>query len=120
MAETIQGSYRGLLVRIALRSLVSFPCYCIPIFAVCYYTYDHVFGTTMCLTLPFLGLAAVMSIRSLVQVHRLLRAYPKGYRRALNAVAVTLSAPTMIAMGAVVLSFVVPLSIWLYKGLAGQ
>ncbi len=120
MVGTIQNSYRGLLTRIAVWSLVSLPCYWIPVFAVCYYTYDHVFGTTMCLTLPFLALATVMSLRSLVGVYRITRPYPKGHRRALNVIALTLSAPTIVATGLVVLSFIVALACGTFMSLRGR
>ena len=119
MSQTIQNSYYRLLARIALWSLVSLPCYWIPLFAAYYYTDHHSLGATACFSIPFLGLAAVMSVRSLVEVHRVLRPRPKGYRCALSVIALTLSAPTMVATGIMAFAFISILAYDVYMGLRG-
>jgi hypothetical protein len=119
MIQIIQNSYCRLLARIALWSLVSLPCYWIPLFAGYYYTDHHSLGAIMCFSIPFLGLAAVMSIWSLVEVHKVLRPCPKGYRCALSAIALTLSAPTMVATGIVAFAFIVVTVYGVYMGLRG-
>lgn len=119
MSQTIQNSYCRLLARTALWSLVSLPCYWIPLFAAYYYTDHHSLGTMVCFSIPFLGLAAVMSVRSLVEVHKFLRPHPKGYRCALSAIALILSAPTMVATGIVVFAFITILAYYVYMGLRG-
>ncbi len=117
MTETIQSSYHGLLARIALWSLVSLPCVWVPLFAEVHYPTDasrlgseaDSLPMVACFGVPFLGFAAIISVRSLVEVHRILRSYPRGHRYALNAIALTLSVPTIAAAGLVVLCFVLTL-----------
>jgi len=120
MGQTIQNSYCSLLARIALWSLVSLPCYWIPVLADYYYAGpDSRLGTVVCFSLPFLGLAAVMSLLSLVEVHKVLRPRPKGYRCALSMIALALSAPTMVATGIVAFAFIVVTVYGVYMGLRG-
>jgi hypothetical protein len=119
MIQTIQNSYCGLLARIALWSLVSLPCYWIPLFAGYCYTEHHSLGAVMCLSIPFLGLAAVMSIRSLVEEHKVLRPRSKGCRWTLSVIAVMLSAPTMVATGIVAFAFIIISVYGVYMSLRG-
>lgn len=120
MGQTIQNSYCRLLARIALWSLVSLPCYWIPVFADYYYAGpDSRLGAVTCFGLPFLGLAAVMSVLSLIEVHRVLRPRPKRYRCALSMIALALSAPTVVATGIVVFAFIIILAYGVYTGLRG-
>ena len=119
MSQTIQNSYGRLLARITLWSLVALPCYWIPLFAAYYYTEHHSLGTGMCISIPFLGLATVMSIQALLEVHRVLRPRPKGYRCALSVIALTLSAPTMVATGIMAFAFISILAYDVYMGLRG-
>ncbi len=118
MAETIQRTYRGLLARIALWSLVSLPSYWIPLLSMFHYGETRILTPIICcFGVPFLGVAAVMSVRSIAGVRKALQPYPKGRRWALGFVALTLSAPTVVAAGTIVSVFVLILAHEIYRAL---
>jgi len=120
MGETIQKSYGGLLARIALWSLVSLPCYWIPVLALWYYRVDYpqLMGF-VCLAVPLLGLAAVMVIRALGGMHEALEPYPKGRRRTLSLVALAASAPALGAIAVIGTMVIVTLVYGVYTALRG-
>ena len=101
MSELVQKSYGGLLTRIALWSLVSLPCFWVPVFAEFHYAVDDSrLGIVPVLGLPFLALTAAMIIPALARVDQVLAPCSKGRRRVLSFVALAVSTP---ALGAIAL-----------------
>ncbi len=112
MAETSQSSYRGLLARIALWSLVSLPCFWIPLLGAYHYAVDDpglaivvVFGV------PLVALLAAMVIPALSGMGQVLEPYSKGRRRVLSLVAWAVSAP---ALGAIAIVWTVIIAVIVY------
>ena len=114
MAKTSQSSYRGLLARIVLWSLVSLLCFWTPLLAGYHYAADDpglaivvVFG------IPIAALTAAMVIPALSGMGQVLETYSKGRRRVLSLVAWALSAP---ALGAIVIVWTVILARIFHRG----
>jgi hypothetical protein len=105
MAKTSQNSYRGLLARIVLWSLVSLLCFWIPILAGYHYAVDDPgLAIVVVLGVPIVALTAAMVIPALSGMGQVLETCPKGRRRVLSLVAWALSAP---ALGAIVIVWTV-------------
>ena len=113
MAQTSQSSYRGLLARIALWSLVSLPCFWIPLWAEYHYAVDDSrLGIVVVPGVLFLALAAAMIIPALSGMRQVLEPCSKGRRRALSLVAWAVSAP---ALGAVAIVWTVIIVVIVYS-----
>jgi hypothetical protein len=95
-----------LLIRMAMWSAVSLPCFWLPI----YYDYrypitDSRLGMLMGFFVPFLGLAVVLCIRAMIQLQQILHASSRRRRGLLTLLSLLLSAPALspIALVAVVI-----------------
>jgi hypothetical protein len=120
MGETVHKSYGGLLARIALWSLVSLPCFWVPLFADYWYAVDDSrLGIGVCFGIPFLCLAASMVILALGGMDEALESCSKGRRRALSLVALATSAPVLVPIAVIGTIFMVTLVYDVYTALRG-
>jgi len=120
MAETIRTSYRGLLARIALWSLVSLPCFWIPLWAAYHYAVgDPGLAVVVVLGVPFVALVAAMVVPALSGMGHVLEPCSKGRRRLLSRVALAVSAPALGAIAIVVTLIIVICVYGMYVALGG-
>ena len=113
MAQTSQSSYRGLLARIAVWSLVSLPCFWIPLWAEYHYAVDDSrLGFAVVLGIPFVALVAAMVIPALSGMGKVLEPRSRGRRRVLCLVAWAVSTP---ALGAVAIVWTVIIVVIVYS-----
>ena len=99
MGDEAANRVRHLLVRIALWSLISLPGFWVPLDSYNRYPdVDNRTGGVMCVSVPFLAVAAVLSIHALVELWRVLRSNASSHRCLLTLFALPLSAPTLAAL----------------------
>ena len=120
MAQISQSSYRGLLARIAMWSLVSLPCFWIPVLAAHYYAVgDAGLAIVAVLGIPLVALEAAMVVPALSGMGHVLEPCSKGRRRLLSLVAWAASAPALGAIAIVWTMIIVVIVYSVYVALGG-
>lgn len=106
MQDEAKGRVGPLSARIVLWSLISVPGFWVPLCS--YYRYPHVDNRTggiMCISIPLLAIAVVLSIDALVRLQRPLRSRSWPRRGLLTLLALLLSAPTLGALAFMAVTF---------------